>query len=80
MVSFLNREARKDPAAWKLFLDNFNGASRCLPNTWTSLNCVQLFSDVSGSGFAVILGFGGCVDPSQGLGPRAILRSKNLYL
>ena len=52
----LNREARKDLAAWKLFLDSFNGVSLCLPNTWTSSNCIRLFSDASGSGFAAILG------------------------
>ena len=29
----LNREARKDLAAWKRCLDNFNGVSLCLTNT-----------------------------------------------
>ena len=52
----LTQEARKDLAVWKLFLDNFNGVSLCLPNTWTSSNCIWLYSDASGSGFAAVLG------------------------
>ena len=52
----LNSEARKDLAAWKVFLESFNGRFICLPNRWTSSNSIRLFSDASGAGFAAICG------------------------
>ena len=52
----LNVEARLDLSSWKLFLDNFNGTSLCLPTTWTSSNCIRLYSDASLQGFSAIYG------------------------
>ena len=52
----LNIEARLDLSSWKLFLDNFNGTSSCLPTTWTSSNCIRLYSDASLQGFSAIYG------------------------
>ena len=52
----LNNEARKDLAAWKLFLDQFNGCFMCLPNRWVSSNSLKLFTDASGTGFAAVFG------------------------
>ena len=52
----LNAEARLDLSSWKLFLDNFNGTSLCLPTTWTSSNCIRLYSDASLQGFAAVYG------------------------
>ncbi len=52
----LNVEARLDLSSWKLFLYNFNGTSLCLPTTWTSSNCIRLYSDASLQGFAAVYG------------------------
>lgn len=52
----LDKEARKDLAAWKLFLDHFNGRFLCLPNRWSSSDNIKLFSDACGFGFAAIFG------------------------
>ena len=50
----INYEARADLSAWKLFLDSFNGVSLCLPVSWTSSHCIQLYSDESFIGFAAV--------------------------
>ena len=52
----LNKEARKDLNAWKVFLDSFNGKRLCLPNAWTSSRTIKLYSDASGFGYAAIYG------------------------
>ena len=52
----LNAEARLDLTAWKLFLDSFNGVSLYLPVSWTSSNCIRLYSDASMHGFAAVYG------------------------
>ena len=52
----LTVEARLDLAAWKLFLDQFNGESLCLVDDWLSSDCIRLYSDASGLGFAAIYG------------------------
>ena len=41
---------------WKLFLDQFNGKSFCLVDDWLSSDCIRLYSDASGFGFAAICG------------------------
>ena len=50
----INSEARADLSAWKLFLDSINGVSLCLPVSWTSSHCIQLYSDASSLGFAAV--------------------------
>ena len=52
----LTVEARLDLSAWKLFLDQFNGMSLLLDDTWVSSNSIRLYSDASGYGFAAIYG------------------------
>ena len=52
----LTVEARLDLSAWKLFLDQFNGMSLFLDDTWVSSNSIRLYSDASGYGFAAIYG------------------------
>ena len=52
----LNNEARADLAAWKLFLQSFNGVAMLLPNRWLSSNIIKLYSDASGKGFAAVFG------------------------
>ena len=52
----LNKEARKDLSAWKIFLDQFNGTYICMSNRWVSSNTLKLFTDASGSGFAAVFG------------------------
>ncbi len=53
----LNQEARRDLAAWKLFLDFFNGKSMLLDYKWVSAPVLNLATDSAGSlGFAAIFG------------------------
>ena len=52
----LNKEARKDLAAWKIFLDQFNSTYICLSNRWVSSNTLKLFTDASGAGFSAVFG------------------------
>jgi len=53
----LNQEARRDLAAWKMFIDHFNGKSFFLADRWVLASHLNLFTDSSGSlGFAAIFG------------------------
>ena len=52
----LNAAARLDLSAWKLFLDQYNGISLCLSDSWLSSDCITLYSDASLHGFAAIFG------------------------
>ncbi|XP_056009591.1 uncharacterized protein LOC130046335 isoform X1 [Ostrea edulis] len=53
----LTKEARADMATWLLFLSHFNGKSVFLPLDWDSSDCLQLYTDASGTkGYAAILG------------------------
>lgn len=53
----LNREARADLAAWKIFIDSFNGKSVFLSDNWLSSDHYRLYTDASGSvGYAAVFG------------------------
>lgn len=52
----LSCEARADLAAWKLFLDHFNGSMFFLPASFSSSSALELFTDASGFAFAGICG------------------------
>ena len=52
----LTVEARLNLAVWKLFLDNLNGVTICLPNVWSSTDHLLLYSDASLHGFAATYG------------------------
>ena len=53
----LNREARTDLAAWKIFIDSFNGKSVFLSDNWLSSDHYSLYTDASGSvGYAAVFG------------------------
>ena len=52
----LNAAARLDLSAWKLFLDQYNGISLCLSDSWLSSDCITLYSDASLHGFPAIFG------------------------
>ena len=57
----LTSEARSDIAAWKLFVDHFNGSSIVLHDIWLSSNKIRLYTDAAGSkGFAAVLGSRWC--------------------
>ena len=67
------QEARKDLGMWKLFLDNFNDASLCLPNTWTSsaFGCIPMPVGLALQLFCVVVCLRG---PSLLLGHLSALR------
>lgn len=51
----LTCEARTDIAAWKLFIDSFNGKSLFMSDQWLSSDHFKLFTDAAGSlGFAAV--------------------------
>jgi hypothetical protein len=52
----LTVEARRDLAAWYVFLHSFNGRCLCLPSKWSSSEDVHLESDASGFAYATVLG------------------------
>ena len=52
----LNAAARLDLSAWKLCLDQYNGISLCLSDSWLSSDCITLYLDASLHGFAAIFG------------------------
>ena len=53
----LNREAQTDIKMWKIFVDNFNGKSMFLSQSWVTSEDMTLFTDAAGSiGFAGVLG------------------------
>jgi len=53
----LTCEARADLHAWKSFIENFNGKSVFLGDTWISSDFLKLFTDAAGSaGFAAVFG------------------------
>jgi hypothetical protein len=52
----LTNEARKDLAAWDIFLTSFNGRLMCLPSQWVSSEVIRLETDASGFAFAAVLG------------------------
>ena len=53
----LNREVRADLHMWSHFINNYNGKSVILGDTWLSSDKALLFTDASGSlGFAAVLG------------------------
>ena len=50
-------EARADLHAWKSFIENFNGKSVFLGDTWISSDCLKSFTDAAESaGFAAVFG------------------------
>ncbi|XP_021367155.1 uncharacterized protein LOC110459297 [Mizuhopecten yessoensis] len=50
----LSREARADIAAWKVFIDSFNGVSMFLDDRWVTTPQLQFFTDASNRGFGAI--------------------------
>ena len=52
----LTNEARKDLAAWDIFLTSFNGRLMCLPSKWVSSEAIRLETDASGFAFSAVLG------------------------
>jgi hypothetical protein len=52
----LTVDARRDLAAWHLFLRSFSGSLFCLPTSWSSSEVQQLQSDASGFAYAAVLG------------------------
>lgn len=52
----LNKEAKADLEAWSLFIQNFNGKSLFLEDTWQTSITLQLYTDASGLGFGGIFG------------------------
>jgi ribonuclease HI len=52
----LSREARRDLAAWHLFIDNFNGKHIFLDQKWLTNEAIHLYTDASGAlGYGAIL-------------------------
>ena len=43
----LTCQARADVQAWKSSIDNFNGKSVLLGDTWISSDCLKLFTDAA---------------------------------
>lgn len=57
----LTKEARADIAAWKLFIEHFNGSSILMHEAWLSSDKIRLYTDAAGSkGFAAVLGSRWC--------------------
>jgi hypothetical protein len=54
----LTRDARKDIAAWILFLQHFNGSLLMRHPQWSSSDTIKLYTDASNLGFAAV--FGAC--------------------
>ena len=53
----LNRESRRDLAAWSLFIDHFNGKSLLCEQVWVTTDQLHLYSDAAGSlGFGTVFG------------------------
>jgi hypothetical protein len=53
----LTWEARADLQAWKSFIENFNGKSLFLGDTWISSDCLKLFTYAAESaGFPAVFG------------------------
>lgn len=53
----LTCDARADLQMWSTFIENYNGKSLILQNSWLSSDKVLLFSDASGAlGFSAVLG------------------------
>ena len=52
----INKDARKDLAAWLLFLDKYNGISVFSDSHWSSSDIIRLYTDSSDQGFAAVFG------------------------
>jgi hypothetical protein len=53
----LNAEARADINCWLQFLQQHNGVTLFINNTWLSSEAIKLYSDAAGSkGFAIVFG------------------------
>lgn len=53
----LNKDARRDLAAWQLFIQHFNGSSLLLKDKWLTSSSLDLYTDAAGSvGFGAIFG------------------------
>lgn len=50
-------EVKEDLKVWECFQDKFNGSSIFLPDKWSSLHELKLYTDASGSiGYAAVFG------------------------
>ena len=53
----LKKDARRDLAAWQLFIEHFNGSSLLLKDKWLTTPSLDLYTDAAGSvGFGAIFG------------------------
>lgn len=52
----LNKEARADLQAWRIFIDHFNGKSLFLQDVWLTSDQIHLYTDASNVGFGGFCG------------------------